>query len=358
MAERVIAGVLPRVRAMMAYTPGEQPSGGELVKLNTNENPYPPSPTVAEAVRAVSNGDSLRLYPQPASDDVRAAAAAAWQRPIEGVLIGNGSDELLSVLTRACLEPGQTVAWLSPTYSLYRTMAEAAGARVVELPVQREADHSRALIDEDLAKGDPRLIFVCRPNSPWGETVGLDELGRLCRSTDALVVADEAYIDFSHADSALEILDQHQNLVVLRTLSKAFSLAGVRIGIAFATPDLVVELDKLRDSYNVSRLNAAAAVAALQDMDIQRANCDRVMVSRQRVIERLRAVGWEPWASDANFFWLPCPGDDGRAVYSRLADAGVLVRWFDSPGLSGGVRITVGTDEQMDLLVQCLGNLN
>ena len=229
---------------------------------------------------------------------------------------------------------------------------------MVELPVQREADHSRALLDEDLAKGNPRLIFVCRPNSPWGETVDLDELGRLCRSTDALVVADEAYIDFSHADSALEILDQNQNLVVLRTLSKAFSLAGVRIGIAFASPDLVVELDKLRDSYNVSRLNAAAAVAALQDMDYLRANCDRVMASRRRVIERLGAVGWQPWASDANFFWLPCPGDDGRAVYSRLADAGVLVRWFDSPQLSGGVRVTVGTDEQMDLLVQCLGNFS
>jgi len=356
--DRVIAGVLPRVRAMTAYTPGEQPNGGELVKLNTNENPYPPSPAVAEAVRAACGGDSLRLYPQPASDGVRAAAAEAWHRPLEGVLIGNGSDELLAVLTRACLEPGQTVAWLSPTYSLYHTMAEAVGARVVELPVQRETDHSRALLDEGLASCNPRLIFVCRPNSPWGETVGLDELGRLCRSTDALVVADEAYIDFSHAESALELLDQHQNLVVLRTLSKAFSLAGVRIGIAFASPDLVVELDKLRDSYNVSRLNAAAAVAALQDMDYLRANCDRVMASRQRVIESLRTTGWQPWASDGNFFWLPCPGDDGRAVYSRLADAGVLVRCFDSPQLSGGVRITVGTDEQMDLLVQCLGNFN
>ena len=334
---------------MSGYSPGEQPSDGTrgLVKLNTNENPYPPSPRVLEAVRAAADAD-LRLYPAPTADRLREAAAAAYGVTPDGVLAGNGSDELLALVLRACVEPGDTVAYATPTYSLYRTLVEAAGAEAREV----RAESSRARLAQ-LARCDARVIFVCNPNSPTGEPLEPEDIGRLADRVDGLVVSDEAYVDFG-AKSAIAILEQHPNLLVTRSFSKSFSLAGLRLGLALGGRELIAELRKVKDSYNVSRIALAAGVAALGDRAWMEANVARVCATRERVVRRLREAGYAVPASTANFFWLSCGKEGASSVQARLRKAGVLVRCFDQQGLAAGVRVTVGTEADMDRFLEAL----
>ncbi len=341
------SAVLERIQRIAGYQPGEQPRDEGLVKLNTNENPYPPSPAVAEAVERAA-GIGLELYPPPFADPLREAAAARYGVSPEQVLAGNGSDELLSICVRATVAPGDTIAYPVPTYSLYRTLAELAGASAREVPAEPGS------VPESLAGSGARLIFVCSPNSPFGCPVAPADVGRLATTTDALVVADEAYIDFG-GESALSLISRHQNLIVLRTFSKSFSLAGVRLGLAFANADLIAELAKVKDSYNVSRLAIAAGTAALEDYPWMERNVARVTATRERVVGELRAMGFGVPDSAANFFWVDCrKAGGGRRVYETLRVAGVLVRFFDSNDLRDGVRVTVGTDEAMDRLLDLM----
>lgn len=339
--------VSARTAAMQGYVPGEQPSDARLIKLNTNENPYACSPLVAEAIEAEAR--RLHLYPSPCADALRAKAAQIYDVREGQILVGNGSDELLSILVRACTQPGDVVAYPVPTYSLYRTLAEAAGARAVELPWQDDA------IPPGLADVDARVIFLCSPNSPTGLALPLEEIAAFARRAACVVVVDEAYADFG-TTTALSILDDHPNMMVLRTFSKSFSLAGLRLGLGFAGEELVAELVKIKDSYNVSRLAIAAGVAALEDHAWMRSNVARVRATRARVTARLRSAGFDVRDSSANFLWVDCQDHGGgKAVYDRLRQAGVLVRYFDQEGLRGGVRITIGTDDQMDRALAVLG---
>ncbi|HYB98022.1 MAG TPA: histidinol-phosphate transaminase [Candidatus Limnocylindrales bacterium] len=338
--------VSPRTAAMQGYVPGEQPSDARLVKLNTNENPYACSPLVAEAIQAEAR--RLHLYPSPCADALRRKAAQIYGVREDQVLVGNGSDELLSILVRACTQPGDAVAYPVPTYSLYRTLAEAAGARTIELPWQGQA------LPASLAEADARLTFLCSPNSPTGLALPLDEIAAFTRQARGVVVVDEAYVDFGDA-TALSILQQHPNMMVLRTFSKSFSLAGLRLGLGFAHAELVEELVKIKDSYNVSRLAIAAGVAALEDYDWMRSNVARVRATRARVTARLRAAGYGVRDSSANFLWIDCSAHGGgKAIYERLRQASVLVRFFDQEGLREGIRISIGTDDQMDRALSVL----
>ena len=350
--------VLDRIAAMPGYEPGEQPRGAGLVKLNTNENPYPPSPRAVDAARAALEG-GLNLYPDPSSTVLREAASACYGVPVDNVVAGNGSDEVLAMALRACVGQGGRVVYTTPTYSLYATLAATIGARTRELawPEQLSDEDSGDGVPEGLAEAatDADLCFVCSPNSPSGRAVSPEAIAGLARASRGLVLADEAYIDFG-SGSAIELIGEHDNLLVTRSLSKSYSLAGMRLGLGLGQAGLIDALVKTKDSYNVSRVSAVTGQAALEDQKWMRANAERVIDTRERVTAELRARGRRVPASAANFFWLDCGREGGRLVFERLRESGVLVRYFDNEMLGGGVRVSVGTDEQMDRFLEAVGD--
>lgn len=338
------------VRAMEGYTPGEQPQDGGYIKLNTNENPYPPSPRVHEAIQRCAT-DEVRLYPDPMATALCDAAAARYDLPREYILAGNGSDELLAMVLRACVEPGDRVAYPYPTYSLYDTLVAIAGATAVHFPWPQDFS-----LPADLAKAQARVIFVCNPNAPSGTYVAVDELAALSARVSGLVVIDEAYVDFAD-DSALRLVRERANVVVLRTLSKSFSLAGLRVGLAFGPPSVIAELCKVKDSYNLSRVSIAAGAAALVDYDLMREHARRIRATRARLSARLRALGFDVPSSQANFVLARRPGQNQRATYEALKQRRILVRYFATPELSDALRISVGTDAEIDALLAALAEL-
>lgn len=335
---------------MAGYTPGEQPQGGGVIKLNTNENPYPPSARVREAIAACAT-DDVRLYPDPMANALREAAARRYDLPRDCIVAGNGSDDLLAIIMRACIDPGDTVAYPHPTYSLYDTLVEIAGARVVHVPWP--ADYA---LPEELAAIDARVTIVCNPNAPSGTFVAVDDLAALARRLSGLLVVDEAYVDFA-ADSALRLVPQHDNVVVLRTLSKSFSLAGMRIGLGFGPAPVIAELCKVKDSYNLSRVSIAAGVAALADYDAMRAHVACVAATRARLTDGLRRLGYDVPTSHTNFVLARKAGVDQRPVLEALKRRRILVRHFATPELRDALRISVGTDEEIDALLKAMEEL-
>lgn len=336
-----------------AYLPGEQPpDGADVTKLNTNENPYPPSPRCAQAVAAelAGQGERLRLYSDPAALALRRAAAQAFGVAVEQVLQGNGSDELLVMLLRAFVEPGQLVAYPTPTYVLYETLARAHGAGVEPHPF--DSDFS---LPRSLRASAAKLLFLASPNSPSGNSHPSAALAELAASRpDSLVVVDEAYADFAD-DSALRLVGEVPNLVVLRTLSKSYSLAGMRVGLLVASPELVASVAKVKDSYNLDRLAIVAGQAALQDEGWMRGNVARVRATRAQLCEGLQALGLSPLPSQANFVFVRMgSAERARAAFQALKAKEILVRYFAQPGLDDGLRITVGTDSQVQRLLRAL----
>lgn len=342
--------IRPAIRAMHGYVPGEQPQDGGYIKLNTNENPYAPSPRVREAIASCAN-DEVRLYPDPMANALRDAAAARYDLSREHLLAGNGSDELLTIILRACAEPGDRVAFPTPTYSLYETLVAIAGAVPVRVPFP--SDFS---LPAELARADARVTFVCNPNAPSGTYIAVDELAALSEQVAGLLVIDEAYVDFA-GDSALRLVRQLPNVVVLRTLSKSFSLAGMRVGLACGPPAVMAELGKVKDSYNLSRVSIAAGAAALGDYDVMREHARRVCESRTRLSAALRERGYEVPPSQANFVLARQDGREQRGVYEALKQRHILVRYFATPELRDALRITVGTDAEIDALLRALDDI-
>ena len=342
--------IRPAVRAMAGYLPGEQPQGGGFIKLNTNENPYPPPAAVRAAIAACAT-DDVRLYPDPMANALRDAAAARYDVTREQVIAGNGSDDLLAIVMRACVEPGDRVVYPMPTYSLYDTLAEIAGATAVHLAWAEDWG-----LPADLAAAGGRVTILCNPNAPSGTFVPVDALDELARRLTGLLVIDEAYVDFA-GDSALRLVRRHDNVLVLRTLSKSFSLAGMRIGLGFGQPPLIAELGKVKDSYNLSRVSIAAGAAALADADTMRAHVARIVATRTRLSAHLRGLGYVVPDSQANFVLARRPDVDQRPVYEALKARQILVRYFAVDGLRDALRITVGTDAEIDALLAALGQI-
>ena len=343
--------IRPTVRAMAGYTPGEQPQGGGFIKLNTNENPYPPSARVREAISACATED-VRLYPDPMANALRDVAARRYDLPRDCIVAGNGSDDLLAIIMRACIDPGDAVAYPHPTYSLYDTLVEIAGARAVHVPWP--VDY--ALPADALVAADARVTIVCNPNAPTGTFVAVADLAALARRLSGLLVVDEAYVDFA-ADTALSLVRQHDNVVVLRTLSKSFSLAGMRVGLGFGQAPVIAELCKVKDSYNLSRVSIAAGVAALEDYEAMRAHVARVAATRERLSEGLRRLGYDVPPSQTNFVLARKAGVDQRPVLEALKQRRILVRHFATPELRDALRISVGTDAEIDTLLKALAEL-
>jgi histidinol-phosphate aminotransferase len=343
------------IAALAGYVPGEQPRDENVIKLNTNENPYPPSPRVFTALRKAINR-SLRLYPEPLADSLRAVAATVYGVKPENILAGNGSDEILSILMRCLVGSQDRVAFPVPTYSLYDTLiAIQQGERIT---VDYPPDFS---VPEALASQNAALTFLCNPNSPSGTLVSLQDIERLARAVSGILVIDEAYVDFAGSEGAstLPLVRHFPNLVVLRTFSKSFSLAGMRIGLAFASEEIISGMMKVKDSYNLNRLSLVAATAALGDMPWMTRNIRRVQRSRRQLSAGLRKMGFYVYPSHANFVMARKKEQNLKDVYERLKSKKILVRYFDVPGLQDSLRITVGTPQEIRALLkemEAIGN--
>jgi len=340
--------IRPAVAALSAYTPGEQPRDPDVVKLNTNENPYPPSPAVAEAIRRFAP-DSLRLYPDPNCDRLRERIAEIHGCRPENVICANGSDEALLWCARAFGRRGDPVGWFDPSYSLYPVLAAAEERPAA--PVALGPDFGWRM------PADYRvpLFFLTHPNAPTGMRYPRAEVEAFCRAGGGVVVVDEAYADFARANE-LDLALTLPNVVVCRTLSKSFSLAGLRFGYAVGPADLIGALYKLKDSYNVDRLTQEIALAALSDLEHMRANVARIVATREAAAQRLAALGFAVSPGETNFLWAKPPATlPARTLFERLRAERIYIRHFPGERTGAHVRITVGTDAQMERLFAAIG---
>jgi histidinol-phosphate aminotransferase len=341
------------IRGMDGYVPGLQPGPGQkLVKLNTNENPYAPSTRVLEALHAATES-SVRLYPNPDAAPLRESAAAVYGLKPSQVICGNGSDEILAILMRTFVGEGETVAFFEPSYSLYPVLARIGQTRTLTVPLPR-VSRSSEMADIPVPSLRAKMFLLTTPNSPYGVAFPTAWVQRLLERFKGIVVADEAYVDFAE-ESSLPLLAGHPRLVIARTLSKAYSLAGMRAGLAFAHEDLVREMMKVKDSYNVSRLSQVAACAALEDQECFKAMRDRIVATRERFSQALASRGFTVLPSQANFlFAVPPAGMPAGQLYEGLLSRGFLVRHWKKGIVSDGLRISIGTDADMDGLVRAM----
>jgi histidinol-phosphate aminotransferase len=337
--------IRPNIAAMAGYTPGEQPRGGGFIKLNTNENPYPPSPRVFDALRAGLTGDVLRKYPDPHGTAFREAAGRVLGVDPDAILIGNGSDDILTIVTRTFVPECGRIDTLTPSYLLYRTLANIEGANFRTVP-----------FNDDWTLPDPwpvtgaHLTFLANPNSPSGTHVAPAVLRRWVEQVNGPVVIDEAYVDFAESN-ALE-LAKLPNVVVSRTFSKSYALAGIRFGYAVADPALVREMIKVKDSYNCDALSLLAATAAIEDQDYLREVRAKLIATRVRLTAELRRLGYNVCDSSANFVWCRRRLTEMRPIYEELKHRMILVRYMEYPGHGNGLRISVGTNAEIDRLLE------
>jgi histidinol-phosphate aminotransferase len=342
--------VRPNVRGMDGYTPGEQPRDGQYVKLNTNENPYPPSPRVLEAIREAATGERLRKYPDPVGTAFRQTAGRVLGVDPDGVLIGNGSDDILTIVTRAFVPEGGLVVSPTPSYLLYRTLAEIQGARFQTVPF---TDNWELPTPWPVRGVD--LTFLPNPNSPSGSMIAPEAVERFAAELGEPLILDEAYVDFAETNGLA--LTRRPGVIVTRSLSKSYSLAGIRFGFAVAHPTVVRELLKVKDSYNCDVLSLAAATAALEDQEYLRSTRAKILATRERSAAALAKLGFAVTPSQANFLWCRRSDRPVKPIYEELKRRLILVRYMSYDGYGDGLRISIGTDPEMDRLLEELARL-
>jgi histidinol-phosphate aminotransferase len=340
--------ICKNVQALEAYTPGEQPKDPGIVKLNTNENPYPPSPRVAEALR-VFDAARLRLYPDPLFLEVCQRIADSHGCSASQVFVGNGSDEILALCTRAFVENNGSIGYFVPSYSLYPVLAEIRG--VERRPVALNPDFTWRMPDGFGAS----LFFMTNPNAPTSMMHDKVTVTAFCKAFDGVVLIDEAYGDFADTNCLdLALAAGNANTLVMRTFSKSFSLAGLRFGYVIGPDALIGALYKIKDSYNMDMLAQVVGLAALSDLPYMRENVRRLRATREQLTVQLRQLGWRVCDSQTNFLFARPPDGDAKRVFDALKAAKIFVRYFPGPSTGEFLRITVGTDEQMEKFVRAL----
>jgi len=330
------------------YVPGEQPASRNVIKLNTNENPFGPVDSVVRALRDM-DGEMLRRYPDPLCQGLVSRLSKTYGFPSEGVLVGNGSDEVLAMAVRAFVDPGDRVLLTDPTYSLYENILQLQGADIVKIPLGPGFAWPQEMLD---ARG--ALLFLASPNSPNGDSFAPDKVAELASRFDGLIVVDEAYADFAETN-CLDLARNRDNVIIVRTFSKSFSLASLRIGFALGRPGTLRSLRLVKDSYNVNLAGQVAGCAALDSLEEIQARIRIIREQRDRVIHRVRAMGFEVYPSQANFFLFQV--SRAKEYDERLKAIGIYVRHFDRPGLSRYLRVSVGTSEQNDAFLAALDRL-
>ena len=335
------------VERLAAYQPGEQPKVEGLIKLNTNENPYPPSPAVAEALRC-ADAAALRLYPDPMATALRKRLAEIHGTGEQNIFVGNGSDEVLRLAVRAFTQTGGSAAMFEPTYSLYPVLCAAEEVDVERTPLGEGFSWREPVVSERAG-----LFFLTNPNAPTGVKYDDADVEGWVKRFPGVVLIDEAYGDFADGTPGTRLAETYDNVLVCRTLSKSFSLAGIRCGYAIGDARLVGALCKLKDSYNLDALTQRMALAALGDLDWMRANARKIRATRERVRGELERMGYDVIPSSANFLFVRPTGTEGAAeLFRRLRENRILVRHFpNAESTKDWLRISVGTDEQMDRLL-------
>jgi histidinol-phosphate aminotransferase len=360
--------IRPLIRNLHPYVPGEQPKIKGLIKLNTNENPFPPSPRVLSAIKKAADG-RLRLYPNPTAQLLREKLAKLHRCKPENIIVGNGSDELLAMVVRCFVEPkgpltpalspsdGEResrtlVQFFEPSYSLYPVLADIHGA--ASNPVPLRADFSLPSIAE-LKKGKKwdfkaALTLITTPNAPSGRGYATSDLETLCHAQKGIVVLDEAYVDFAK-ENAMSLALKHPHVLVARTFSKAYSLCFQRVGYFVGNPELIEALQKIRDSYNVNGLGQVAAIATLDDLPYYRRNFRKIILTREWLTSELTRLGFEVTPSQTNFILVVPPRFPAETWLKNLRERKILVRWFKHPSVSRYLRITIGTREEAEALL-------
>lgn len=344
----------PLAGSLEPYVPGEQPKDKTYIKLNTNENPYPPSPKALQAIAAVADAD-LRLYPDPTCDSLVREAARYYGLSPKQAFVGNGSDEVLAFAFAAFFDPAKPVLFPDITYSFYKVYAKFYGLTPKLIPLD---DDFNIPLDPFTAAGqDHGGIIMPNPNAPTAQLLPLSDIVKLLESNpDRVVIIDEAYIDFG-GESAVKLISQYPNLLVIQTLSKSRSLAGLRVGFAFGSEELIEGLDRIKNSFNsytLDRLALHGAVASLQDEAYFRETTDKVIRTRERVAQQVAELGFRATDSKANFLFISHPSIAAKDLFLRLREKGLLVRYFASPRIDNYLRVSIGTDEEMDAFLAAL----
>jgi len=337
------------IKKMFSYTPGEQPGDG-FIKLNTNECPYPPSPSVRAVLKNI-DVSKLRLYPDPLCFDLRKRIALLHGCNIDQIFVGNGLDEVLSLCVRVFVEDNGVVGYLDPSYSLYSVLADIRGLR--KKPVKLGRSFEWGMPSDYQAN----VFFLTNPNAPTGLYYEKRIVSDFCKKFKGLVVIDEAYVDFAE-DNCMDFVRKFDNVLVLRSLSKSYSLAGIRVGYAVGPAKLIYYFYKIKDSYNVNRISQMVASAAIDDQQYMLDNVKKVKKTRKRLFDSLAKMGWEVYPSQANFIWTKPDGIRAIDVYEYLRKNKILVRYFSGKRTSSFIRISIGTDEEINKLLLTLDKIN
>ena len=350
------------IRRMRGYASGEQPDGADVIKLNTNENPYPPSPAVDAALKAFDSA-TLRRYPQPTADRFRALVAQRHSIEADRVIVTNGGDELLRMAFTTFLDSGDVFGTTDPSYSLYSVLADIQSCRTESLPLTDDWDLPRDFAQR-MNDAGPRLVCIVNPHAPTGMLIDADIIGNIANELDGVLLIDEAYVDFvepSLRHDVVNLVRAFDNVLLLRTLSKGYSLAGLRLGYGIGSANLIEPmLTKTRDSYNVDAIAQAVACAAFADLEYAESTWARVRSERRRLRDALRARGFDVPPSQTNFLLATVPLESTQgagAMYAALKARGILVRYFDAPRLDDKLRITIGDPAQNDRLLAALDQI-
>jgi histidinol-phosphate aminotransferase len=345
--------VRPGIAALAGYVPGEQPQGGKWIKLNTNENPYAPSPAVERAIIATAAGRALAKYPDPMATVFRMRAAEILGVDPDWIICGNGSDDLLTILVRTFVGAGECLRMPYPSYILYRTLAGIQGAACDEFHYSPDWTLADGFAAPRAAGGDVKLAIIANPNSPSGTLLPKARIKELADRLPCALVVDEAYGDFAD-ENCLDLVKANERVIVTRSFSKSYALAGLRFGFAVAQPHVIEQLLKVKDSYNCDALSIAAATAAIDDQAWLADNRAKIIATRRRLTDAMRALGYDAVESQANFVWCTHPERPHKPVYEALKKQGILIRYMHYAGWGDGLRITVGTDQEIDAFLACM----
>ena len=333
------------IEKMHGYAPGQQPKNGDYIKLNTNENPYPPSEKVLSAIKEAVN-NNLRLYPDPLASLAREKIASILVTKPERVIIGNGSDDILTMIIRSFVGYKDKVVVPYPTYSLYETLVEFQEGELCN--VDFNDDFS---LSDDIVIKDAKVTFLSNPNSPSGTMIPPEEVSYVAKKINGILVIDEAYIDFAD-NNCLDLVNKHKNVIVLRTFSKSYSLAGLRLGFGIAQEELINGMIKVKDSYNVDRLCIAGLIAALDDQQNMIANVKKIKKTRDFLSKTLTKLNFFVYPSQSNFVFVKSPeGINTKELFSELTNRKILVRYFEKRKTDDCLRITIGTDSEIEKLI-------
>ncbi len=335
------------IEKMAGYEPGFQPENPNVVKLNTNENPYPASLKVLAALKNITL-EQVRKYPQPMGDTFREAASKILGVKSENIICANGGDDLLNMAVRAFCDENRPLAYPTPTYSLYPELAKIQNCPAIEIPFDEEFN-----LPAKLASSGAALTIVCNPNAPTGTFIPKEELAQLADETKGVLLIDEAYVDFAE-DNCLELAKSFDNVIILRSMSKGYSLAGMRFGFGIANEKLIKGLMKVKDSYNVDTVAIAAATAAIQDQPYFKNNVQKVKIERKFLTDELTKLGFEVPASQTNFVFAKPPKGRAIDIYNKLREQNIYVRYWAYSDIKDKLRISVGTTQQTQMLINAL----